>query len=85
MILQTLNSINIRKVKFFTDDYRFKHATILGTQYKLHHHIRFVLVNISGVRTYMKMTYSSQTLNQTSSMYGVNTDTKRKATQLLHL
>jgi len=41
-ILQTRNSINVRKVKFFTGDYRFKLATILAIQYKLYHHIRYV-------------------------------------------
>ena len=54
MILQTQNSINIRKGKGFTGDYRFKLATILATQYKLHHHIRYVLVNKSGVRPYFE-------------------------------
>jgi len=54
MILQTLNSITIRKVKFFTGDYRFKLFTILATQYKLHHHIWYVLVNKSGTSPYLK-------------------------------
>jgi len=54
MKLQTLNSINIRKLKCFSGDYRFKLATMLATQYKLHHNIWYVLVNKSGTRPYVK-------------------------------
>jgi len=64
MILQTLNSITVGKVKCFTGEYRFKLTTILATQYKLHHQILYVLLNKSGVRQYLKTTDSSQTHNQ---------------------
>jgi starvation-inducible outer membrane lipoprotein len=53
IILQTLKSITVGKEKFFTGEYRFKLTTIVATQYKLHHHIRYVIVNKSGVGEYL--------------------------------
>jgi len=85
MISQKLKSINVRKVKFFTGECRFNLATIVAIQYKLHHHIRYVLVNKSAVSCIFKKTDLTQTLNQTSPMYDVNKDTKLKEAQLQYL
>jgi len=54
MILQTLHSITVGKVKCFTGEYRFKLTTFVATLYKLHHHIRYVLANQIGVEVYFK-------------------------------
>ena len=45
-----------KKLEFFTGDYRFKLATILASQYMLHHLIRYVLMSKSVVRPYLKKT-----------------------------
>jgi hypothetical protein len=54
MILQPLNSITAGKVIGFTGEYRFKLTTFVATKYKLHHHIRYVLVNKNRVGVYLK-------------------------------
>jgi hypothetical protein len=86
MILQTLNSINVREVKCFTGECRFELATIVATRYTLHQHIRYVLVNKSVVNCiFKKKTDLTQTLNQTRCMYDVKKDTKRTEAQLQYL
>jgi hypothetical protein len=45
IILHTLNSTTVGKMKCFTGEYRLTLTTIVATHYKLYHHIRYVLVN----------------------------------------
>ena len=56
MNFQTRNSINVREMKCYTGDYRFKLATTVATQYKLKHHIRYVVANGSWARPNLKKT-----------------------------
>jgi hypothetical protein len=86
MILQTLNNINVREVKCFTGEYRFKLATIVATHYMLHQHIRYVLVNKIVVNSiFLKINRLNTDSQQTSSIYYINKDRKLKEAQLQHL
>jgi len=85
MIFQTLHSITVAKIQCFIGNYRSILTTSVAIRYKIHHHIRYVIVsNIGDEKLFTKngLITESQPRNFYVSCI-TNNNTKRKATQLV--